>query len=184
MAYDMVVDSIELDNFLKTAADKIRTKAEAPYNAKTFTEKQDFFNAIDSIKKGAAAPTTEEKAVNISENGRTVITPTPGKVISKVTINVNVPTGSAEKSNFELIEFVPPALPKFKNSTGTLSIWGWGVKEEAQAWNSTYYTFHGNAYASAIGDTDHALTLSVLNGNPVGIPEMTKGKCLAVLRIN
>lgn len=41
----------------------------------------------------AVPPTpTEEKTININENGSTVVTPTPGSALSKVTINTNVET--------------------------------------------------------------------------------------------
>lgn len=188
MAFDKAVDSVELDNFLKNIANKIRKKAEAPYDVNMFATKQDFYDAIDSIQKNVPAPTptptpTEIKEVTITQNGRTSVEPQKGKLLEKVIVNVNVPN-TGGNSNVELIEFIPPATPSFKNKTGDLEIWGWGIKDAAQAWMSTYYTFHGKQYSNAIDDADHDMTLSVVDGRCYGIPEMSRGKCLAVLRIN
>lgn len=53
---------------------------------------------ILGIEGSAPLPTpTEEKTININENGSTVVTPTVGSALSKVTVNTNV----------ETIEYIP-----------------------------------------------------------------------------
>ena len=96
-------------------------------------------------------------------------------------INSIVAGGSGEPSNVEIVEFIPPDVPVFKHSTGEAAVWGWGIYEGSQAWNSLYYLFSGTTSSEAIGTDENPLSLSVSGGRLYGLPSMTKGKCLAIL---
>ena len=180
MAYDKVVDSVRLESDLVDIADAISKKTVPPYNGKALKFPRDFIEAVNSIPTGKPVA-TEQKQVTITQNGQTVVEPSGNNLLTKVTVNVNVPTGGGA-SDIEIVDFVPPALPTFKHQSGGFEIWGWGIKDEAQAWMSSYYTFHGKQYAGAIDDTDHEMTLTIVNGKAQGIPEMTRGKCIAIVR--
>lgn len=66
----------------------------------------------------AVPPTpTEEKTVNITDNGTTVVTPTAGSALSKVTVNTNVET--IEYMPFKLLcEYNLDSSRTFKENTG------------------------------------------------------------------
>jgi hypothetical protein len=73
-------------------------------NANAITRKQDsdITQAVNSLISGygtgdstEAAKEEQEKAVTITENGTTEVTPDSGKTLSKVTVNVNVESGGA-----------------------------------------------------------------------------------------
>lgn len=95
----VVVDKERLEADLTTVADSIRAKGgttealEFPLGMK---------NAVESIQTGITKP-EQEKTISITENGTTEVTPDEGKVLSKVTVNVDVESGgvSGEASYLE-----------------------------------------------------------------------------------
>lgn len=89
MAEYVVVDKEKLDSDLTIVADSIRAKGGT-------TEELEFplgmKEAVESIKTGITKP-EQEKTIEITENGTTEVTPDEGKVLSKVTVNVEVESG-------------------------------------------------------------------------------------------
>ena len=105
----------------------------------------------------------------------------PDEFISDIA-KLSMGDGQPTEPNIEVIEFIPPTIPQFKSPTGEFELWGWGIKDAEQAWNSTYYCFHGTSFSESIGGSDFPLTITVENGTPNGLPAMTRGKCLGVLK--
>lgn len=56
---------------------------------------------INKVKYIATSKEEQEKTVDITKNGRTEIFPDGDKVISKATVNVNVPTSALKISQVE-----------------------------------------------------------------------------------
>lgn len=85
MAYDKVVDSTKLDAGLKAIADSVR--------AKSGTSAQLNFpdGFTDAVKAIQTSKPEQTKAVKITQNGTTTVTPDSGNVLSSVVVNVNVP---------------------------------------------------------------------------------------------
>lgn len=188
MAYDKVVDSVKLDNDLSDIANAISQKAEPPYNSDMLSFPNGFIAGINSIKTGGNTPTpSEEKTVNIKTNGTQVVTPDYGYLLSKVTINTNVPiSGGSGTNNCEAVIVIPPNVPKFKGTNGTVKLWGWGQGKSptGNTWDKPNYLFVGSGYTEYIGGEETPLNLSVNSlGQVTGIPELLEGKYLATLGI-
>ena len=172
MAYDKVVDSEKLDGDLTDIAIAISTKAQPPYDSDMLTFPQGFIAGIESIKTGGNTPTpSETKVVNITSNGTQVITPSYGKLLSKVTINTNVPmsSGGSGNKNCEAVIVIPPNTPKFKGTSGPVKLWGWGQGKSPSGyeWDKPSYLFVGSGYTEYIGGEETPLSLSVNSSGQV-----------------
>lgn len=102
---EIVDDNLKSEN-IKTGVEILGIEGSAPLpkeeQSKSFsvTENQilnvypDKGKVLNEVVVDVAVPPipTEEKTVNINENGSTVVTPTAGSALSKVTINTNVET--------------------------------------------------------------------------------------------
>lgn len=84
------------DNDLTSIANAIRTKG-GTTDPLVFPD--GFSAAVGAI---STAPDTQEKAVTITENGTTSVTPDEGKVLSKVDVTVNVPATPTEEKTVSL----------------------------------------------------------------------------------
>lgn len=107
---EIVDDSLKSEN-IKTGVEILGIEGSAPLpkveQAKSFTITQnrilniypDEGKVLNEVVVDVAVPSTptEEKTVNITDNGTTVVTPAMGSNLSKVTINTNV----------ETIEYIP-----------------------------------------------------------------------------
>lgn len=83
-----VVDAEALDNNLKSVADAIRAKGGTN---ESLAFPSGFTDAIANIKTGDGAKEEQEKTLDVVENGDYDIFPDSGKVLSKATVNVEVP---------------------------------------------------------------------------------------------
>lgn len=102
---EIVDDNLKSEN-IKTGVEILGIEGSAPLpkveQSKSFTVTQnrilniypDEGKVLNEVVVDVAVPTTptEEKTVNITDNGTTVVTPTFGSNLSKVTVNVNVST--------------------------------------------------------------------------------------------
>lgn len=102
---EIVDDSLKSEN-IKTGVEILGIEGSAPIpkaeQSKTFTVTQnrilniypDKGKVLNEVVVDVAVPPTptEEKTVNIKDNGTTVVNPTQGSALSKVTINTNVET--------------------------------------------------------------------------------------------
>lgn len=102
---EIVDDNLKSEN-IKTGVEILGIEGSAPLpkeeQSKSFsvTENQilnvypDKGKVLNEVVVDVAVPPTptEEKTVNITDNGTTIVTPTPGSNLSKVTINTNVET--------------------------------------------------------------------------------------------
>lgn len=102
---EIVDDNLKSEN-IKTGVEILGIEGSAPLpkeeQSKSFsvTENQilnvypDTGKVLNEVVVDVAVPSTptEEKTVNINDNGTTVVTPTAGSALSKVTINTNVET--------------------------------------------------------------------------------------------
>lgn len=110
---EIVDDNLKSEN-IKTGVEILGIEGSAPLpkveQSKSFTVTQnrilniypDEGKVLNEVVIDVAVPSTptEEKTVNITDNGTTVVTPTVGRNLSKVTINTNV----------ETIEYIPLKL--------------------------------------------------------------------------
>ena len=87
----LMTDYLTNDADLKKVADAIRAKG-GTTDPLVFPD--GFSAAVGAI---STAPDTQEKAVTITENGTTSVTPDEGKVLSKVDVTVNVPATPTEE---------------------------------------------------------------------------------------
>lgn len=102
---EIVDDNLKSEN-IKTGAEILGIEGSAPLlkveQSKSFTVTQnrilniypDEGKVLNEVVVDVAVPPTptEEKTVNIIDNGTTVVNPTQGSALSKVTVNVNVST--------------------------------------------------------------------------------------------
>lgn len=102
---EIVDDNLKSEN-IKTGVEILGIEGSAPLpkveQSKSFTVTQnrilniypDIGKVLNEVVVDVAVPPTptEEKTVNIKDNGTTVVNPTQGSALSKVTINVNVST--------------------------------------------------------------------------------------------
>lgn len=102
---EIVDDNLKSEN-IKTGVEILGIEGSAPLpkveQSKSFTVTQnrilniypDEGKVLNEVVVDVAVPSTptEEKTVNITDNGSTVVIPTTGSVLSKVTINTNVET--------------------------------------------------------------------------------------------
>lgn len=102
---EIVDDNLKSEN-IKTGVEILGIEGSAPLpkeeQSKSFSVTQnqilniypDEGKVLNEVVVDVAVPPTptEEKTVNITDNGSTVVTPTPGSALSKVTINTNVET--------------------------------------------------------------------------------------------
>lgn len=107
---EIVDDNLKSEN-IKTGVEILGIEGSAPLpkveQSKSFTVTQnrilniypDEGKVLNEVVVDVAVPSTptEEKTVNITDNGTTVVTPTAGSALSKVTVNTNV----------ETIEYIP-----------------------------------------------------------------------------
>lgn len=102
---NVIIDDANLSNI----ANAIREK-----NGSTDTYKPaDMPQAILDISSGGGTPKPEQvKFVDITENGTTEVVPDDGKVLSKVTVNVDVPTSDTE----DLLQYVYVGNSLFKEA--------------------------------------------------------------------
>ena len=90
MAYDKAVDSVALDGKIKAIADKIKTKASAPYNTKQFDfNSNDFIDAIDTLN--GLKIVDDNTLTPFTENGDWVIKASKGEAMSSCRVIVDVP---------------------------------------------------------------------------------------------
>lgn len=111
---EIVDDNLKSEN-IKTGVEILGIEGSAPLpkeeQSKSFSVTQnqilnvypDTGKVLNEVVVDVAVPSTptEEKTVNITDNGTTVVTPTAGSALSKVTVNTNVET------NVETIEYMP-----------------------------------------------------------------------------
>lgn len=102
---EIVDDNLKSEN-IKTGVEILGIEGSAPLpkeeQSKSFSVTQnqilnvypDTGKVLNEVVVDVAVPSTptEEKTVNITDNGTTVVTPTAGSALSKVTINTNVDT--------------------------------------------------------------------------------------------
>lgn len=93
MAKYKVVDVEKLDADLSSVANTIRTKGGT---TESLVFPNDFVNALDTID---TSKDEQEKIIDITENGTTVVTPDEGMTLSGVTVNVEVKSGGDTKDN-------------------------------------------------------------------------------------
>lgn len=107
---EIVDDNLKSEN-IKTGVEILGIEGSAPLSkeeqSKSFSVTQnqilnvypDTGKVLNEVVVDVAVPPTptEEKTVNITDNGTTVVTPTAGSALSKVTVNTNV----------ETIEYIP-----------------------------------------------------------------------------
>lgn len=107
---EIVDDNLKSEN-IKTGVEILGIEGSAPLpkeeQSKSFSVTQnqilnvypDTDKVLNEVVVDVAVPSTptEEKTVNITDNGTTVVTPTAGSALSKVTVNTNV----------ETIEYIP-----------------------------------------------------------------------------
>lgn len=91
-----MTDFLTNDADLKKVADAIRAKG-GTTDPLVFPD--GFSAAVGAI---STAPDTQEKAVTITENGTSSVTPDAGKVLSKVDVTVNVPATPTEEKTVSL----------------------------------------------------------------------------------
>lgn len=127
--YVEIVDNNLKSENIKTGVEILGIEGSAPLpkveQSKSFTVTQnqilnvypDTGKVLNEVVVDVAVPSTptEEKTVNITDNGTTVVTPAAGSNLSKVTINTNV----------ETIEYIPLKLlfyyrPKYVNGFSVL----------------------------------------------------------------
>lgn len=89
MADYKVVDATQLDADLTIVADAIRSKGGT---TEQLSFPQGMKQAVEDIQTGVTKP-EQEKIIDITENGTTEVIPDSGKVLSKVTVNVEVESG-------------------------------------------------------------------------------------------
>lgn len=111
---EIVDDNLKSEN-IKTGVEILGIEGSAPLpkeeQSKSFSVTQnqilnvypDTGKVLNEVVVDVAVPPTptEEKTVNITDNGTTVVTPTAGSALSKVTINTNVDT------NVDTIQYIP-----------------------------------------------------------------------------
>lgn len=111
---EIVDDNLKSEN-IKSGVEILGIEGSAPLpkeeQSKLFSVTQnqilnvypDTGKVLNEVVVDIAVPSTptEEKTVNITDNGTTVVTPTAGSALSKVTVNTNVET------NVETIEYIP-----------------------------------------------------------------------------
>lgn len=97
-----VVNVSSLDNDLKRVADSIRAKS-GTSDKLIFPD--GYIATVDNINK---AKPEQEKTVDITENGTTEVTPDEGKVLSKVTVNVDVASsgGGNLPVGYSVVDFI------------------------------------------------------------------------------
>ena len=91
MAQYKVVNAEQLDSDLAIIATKIKAKG-GTSDALEFP--QGFIDAVDAID---TSKEEQEKIIDITENGTTEVIPDDGKVLSKVTVNVDVASTGGER---------------------------------------------------------------------------------------
>lgn len=91
-----MTDYLTNDTDLKKVADAIRAKG-GTTDPLVFPD--GFSAAVGAI---STAPDTQEKAVTITENGTSSVTPDEGKVLSKVDVTVNVPATPTQEQTVPL----------------------------------------------------------------------------------
>lgn len=110
---EIVDDNLKSEN-IKTGVEILGIEGSAPLpkeeQSKSFSVTQnqilnvypDTGKVLNEVVVDVAVPSTptEEKTVNITNNGSTVVNPTQGSALSKVTINTNV-------ENVETIQYIP-----------------------------------------------------------------------------
>ena len=108
---EIVDDNLKSEN-IKTGVEILGIEGSAPLpkeeQSKSFSVTQnqilnvypDTGKVLNEVVVDVSVPPTptEEKTVNITDNGTTVVTPTFGSNLSKVTVNVNVSTPTEEKT--------------------------------------------------------------------------------------
>lgn len=95
MSNYVVVDKEQLEADLTTVADSIREKSGTTEDLAFPLGMKEVVESIDTSKP------EQEKTIDITENGTTEVTPDEGKVLSKVTVNVDVESGGGSSDNEE-----------------------------------------------------------------------------------
>lgn len=93
------VDATQLDADLKTVADSIRAKSGT---TEQLVFPSGFKSAVENIN---TSKEEQEKTVDITENGTTEVIADEGKVLSKVTVNVEVESGGGSSLFGELTNY-------------------------------------------------------------------------------
>lgn len=96
-----VVYVTELNNDLKAVADSIRAKSG---NGEPLDFPEGFCSAVESIETGNSAKEEQTKSLNVTTNGNYDILPDSGKVLSKASVNVNVPPKQEQKKTLNVTE--------------------------------------------------------------------------------
>lgn len=127
---EIVDDNLKSEN-IKTGVEILGIEGSAPLpkeeQSKSFSVTQnqilnmypDTGKVLNEVVVDVAVPSTptEEKTVNITDNGTTVVTPTAGSALSKVTVNTSVET--IEYIPFKLLcEYRLDSSRTFKEDTG------------------------------------------------------------------
>ena len=99
MAEYVVVDKEQLEADLTTVADSIREKSGTTEDLAFPLGMKEVVESIDTSKP------EQEKTISITENGTTEVTPDEGKVLSKVTVNVEVASGGGSSEEFVGIKY-------------------------------------------------------------------------------
>lgn len=142
MSFDKVVDSAVLDAGLKKVADSIRAKSgtsgglEFPDGMSGAVDNIPVVNIdeelsaqdtlIDQIKAalqgkaaGGSGLPTQEKTVEITENGTVEVVPDEGYTLSKVTANVNVEASGGGNGEEEVAALLSDTMTELNNSIVT-----------------------------------------------------------------
>lgn len=98
MAEYVVVDKEQLEADLTTVADAIREKSGTTEDLDFPLGMKEVVESIDTSKE------EQEKTISITENGTTSVTPDEGKVLSKVTVNVEV-QGTSNGETINLLNY-------------------------------------------------------------------------------
>lgn len=135
----------------------------------------DITSFVLGLKKGIASAKveTQEKTVDITENGTTEITPDDGYALSKVTVNANVAGGgSTEKVIYAEETWTTYYHPNYgayvlgQNFSETVPVFPLALGDEC------IVVWDGEEYTVTVGDSSSVMpgSLFVGNGSSIGLP--------------